>query len=141
MSSIVDRYIKQNTKALNNWTTDVGPKSSLNSGCAEHIQATRDSISESAISGFIMGFVWSWGGVKPINFEDMGRLSTPWGEGSWGVIAEIRNGQALVFADFASQRHELSFEDVDLQQNTGMYVSKRCSDSNIVVGRIVTDQR
>eukprot|EP00958_Prasinococcus_capsulatus_P006667 scaffold625_cov420-Prasinococcus_capsulatus_cf.AAC.20 len=48
MSSIVDRYIKQNTKALNAWTTDVGPKSSLNSGCAEHIQATRDSIRYSA---------------------------------------------------------------------------------------------
>jgi hypothetical protein len=73
---------------------------------------------------------WSWGGVTGMEFQAGGVLKTPWGEGAWGVM---RDGVGL-WCEFAGAIHLLTFEAV-LDQPFGMFVSQRCGDGDIVVGR------
>ena len=111
---------------------------------------------------------WSWGGVTPFTFGPAGALSTPWGEGAWGFIptnarqksartesanedttsnADTSNvvaidGRAVyahsVFARFVGAVHVLTFEPDDEGEPYAMFVSERCQDGDMVVGRAVS---
>ena len=106
---------------------------------------------------------WSWGGVTPFSFGPAGALSTPWGEGAWGFIptnahrARTDNaedtsnanenvvavdGRAVyansVFARFVGAVHVLTFESDDEGEPYAVFVSERCQDGDMVVGRAVS---
>jgi hypothetical protein len=106
---------------------------------------------------------WSWGGVTPFSFGPAGALSTPWGEGAWGFIptnahrARTDNaedtsnanenvvavdGRAVyansVFARFVGAVHVLTFEPDDEGEPYAVFVSERCQDGDMVVGRAVS---
>ena len=109
---------------------------------------------------------WSWGGVTPFTFGPAGALSTPWGEGAWGFIptnarrakdtsnaedttsnADTSNvvaidGRAVyahsVFARFVGAVHVLTFEPDDEGEPYAVFVSERCQDGDMVVGRAVS---
>ena len=68
---------------------------------------------------------WSWSGTPPLKFKDGGRLETPWGAGSWGVLDETH-----LFADFVGSRHNLEFEPSRMSK----FTSARCGDGDPVVG-------
>mmetsp|Transcript_13669 Transcript_13669/g.57466 ORF Transcript_13669/g.57466 Transcript_13669/m.57466 type:complete len:1028 (+) Transcript_13669:429-3512(+) len=96
---------------------------------------------------------WSWGGVTPFSFGAAGALSTPWGEGAWGFIPVPKNtpssdvdavavdGRSVfansVFARFVGAVHVLTFEPDDEGEPYAMFVSERCQDGDMVVGRAV----
>ena len=90
---------------------------------------------------------WSWGGVTPFSFGPGGELHTPWGDGSWGFVPETGGGAKgkgkdpnRVYATFAGATHVLAFETAgegDTAVPLGMFVSERCSDGDMVVGRAV----
>ena len=96
---------------------------------------------------------WSWGGVTPFSFRPGGELHTPWGDGSWGFVPATATGGGgkakanakgndpnRVFAKFAGATHVLSFETAgegDAAVPLGMFVSERCSDGDMVIGRAV----
>ncbi|KAL1519284.1 hypothetical protein AB1Y20_022813 [Prymnesium parvum] len=67
---------------------------------------------------------WEWSGTGPMLFEQGGRLSTPWGSGTWGVL----RGNYL-FADFVGSRHNLKFDSA----RKGQFVSSRCGDGDPVL--------
>ena len=76
-----------------------------------------------------------------------GELHTPWGDGSWGFVPETGGGGKgkgkdpnRVYATFAGATHVLAFETAgegDTAVPLGMFVSERCSDGDMVVGRAV----
>ena len=72
---------------------------------------------------------YAWGGVGDMGFEDGGVLTTPWGKGQWAVHSGDPSGKT-VFADFVGAKHNVRF---DLA--TGMGVSSRCNDGNVVLVR------
>ena len=74
---------------------------------------------------------YAWGGVGDMSFEASGVLSTPWGKGAWEVHAA--DPQKLsVAADFVGAKHNVRFD-----LTTGMGVSTRCADSNVVLVRSI----
>ena len=84
----------------------------------------------------LLGFVgkhreWSWAGMTPFRFAAAGVLETPWGGGKWGVGAE----PGALFVEFAGAKMALQFEP-DGGQPFGMFVSTRCGDGDIVLGRV-----
>jgi hypothetical protein len=97
---------------------------------------------------------WSWGGVTPFSFGAAGALSTPWGEGAWGFVPVPKNapssdvdavavdGRSVfansVFARFVGAVHVLTFEPDDEGEPYAVFVSERCQDGDMVVGRAVT---
>ena len=98
---------------------------------------------------------WSWGGVTPFSFGAAGALSTPWGEGAWGFIpvpsgtptsdkkvdVVVVDGRSVfadsVFARFVGATHVLTFEPDDEGEPYAVFVSERCQDGDMVVGRAV----
>jgi hypothetical protein len=101
--------------------------------------------------------------VTPFSFGPAGALSTPWGEGAWGFIptnahrARTDNaedtsnanenvvavdGRAVyansVFARFVGAVHVLTFESDDEGEPYAVFVSERCQDGDMVVGRAVS---
>ena len=98
--------------------------------------------------------------MTPFVFGPAGALSTPWGEGAWGFIptkdtsnAEDTedtsnenvvaiDGRAVyansVFARFVGAVHVLTFEPDDEGEPYAVFVSERCQDGDMVVGRAVS---
>ena len=76
---------------------------------------------------------WSWAGTTPFTFSPDGQLQTPWGTGVWGLLPGEERG---AFADFAGAHVVLEFEDHGAGVDT--FVSTRCSDGDLVVGRPFT---
>ena len=100
--------------------------------------------------------IWSWGGVTPFSFGAAGALSTPWGEGKWGFVpvprgAEPKSGVVVaagrevyanaVFARFVGAVHVLTFEPDDEGEPYAVFVSERCQDGDMVVGRAARGAR
>ena len=78
---------------------------------------------------------YAWGGVGDMKFEDGGVLDTPWGKGQWAIHAGDSSGLSVA-ADFVGAKHNVRF---DLA--TGMGVSTRCSDSNVVLVRSIKEAK
>jgi len=74
---------------------------------------------------------YAWGGVGDMVFREGGVLETPWGKGAWALHADDRGGHS-VSADFVGAKHNVRF---DLE--SGMGVSTRCGDNNVVLVRSV----
>ena len=64
-------------------------------------------------------------------FREAGVLETPWGKGEWALHAGDASGHSVA-ADFVGAKHNVRF---DLE--SGMGVSTRCGDSNVVLVRSV----
>tara|TARA_B110000977_G_scaffold135556_2_gene172446 strand:- start:3313 stop:3552 length:240 start_codon:yes stop_codon:yes gene_type:complete len=76
-------------------------------------------------------------------------LQTPWGEGTWGFILSNDEKSSItlpdktkvytnsVFVRFVGSLHVLTFEPSELDEPLGMFVSERCADGDMVVGRVV----
>ena len=58
-------------------------------------------------------------------------LETPWGKGEWGLHPSDAEGTA-VYADFVGAKHNVRFE-----LSSGMGVSTRCNDNNVVLVRSI----
>ena len=71
----------------------------------------------------------------PQRVEDGGVLDTPWGKGQWAIHAGDSSGLSVA-ADFVGAKHNVRF---DLA--TGMGVSTRCSDSNVVLVRSIKEAK
>jgi len=69
---------------------------------------------------------YAWGGVGDMSFKDGGVLETPWGQGKWGMLSE-----AAFYADFVGAKHNVRVLE------SGMGISTRCSDSNVVLVRSI----
>ena len=79
------------------------------------------------------GSRWSWAGIAGMEFtfdeaHGGGVLITPWGHGTWGIVAS--RGDVLV-AEFAQKRHMLRFE----RPHQASFVSTRCDDGEVVAGK------
>lgn len=81
---------------------------------------------------------WSWAGVTPMKFLDQGELHTPWGKGEWSLVKGAGGAflASAVWADFGGAHHLLKFETPEgSDDKNSMFVSERCADGNLVVGR------
>jgi hypothetical protein len=74
---------------------------------------------------------YAWGGVGDMSFGEGGVLSTPWGKGEWALHAGDATGLSVA-ADFVGAKHNVAF---DLE--SGMGVSTRCADNNVVLVRSI----
>ena len=74
---------------------------------------------------------YAWGGVGDMKFTEGGVLETPWGKGEWGLHPDDPSGMT-VYADFVGAKHNVRFD-----LSTGMGVSTRCADSNVVLVRSI----
>ena len=75
-------------------------------------------------------------------FEPGGALSTPWGPGNWGFVPAGSDGPGVVMAKFVGTPHVLSFETAGEGAGAvrhGMFVSERCTDGDMIVGRIYAE--
>ena len=72
------------------------------------------------------GNPWAWGGVSDMTFGTDGKLTTPWGAGTWGPVAEAETN---IFVDFVGARHNLRLLP------SGLGVSTRCNDGTVVLLR------
>jgi hypothetical protein len=84
--------------------------------------------------------VWSWAGMTPFRFAPGGKLETPWGGGAWGLAGAGGGAGAgaagnALYVEFAGARMVLEFEP-DAGQPFGMFISQRCADGDLVVGRM-----
>jgi len=69
---------------------------------------------------------YAWGGVGDMSFKDGGILETPWGSGQWGL-----HSPSALYADFVGAKHNVRMLE------SGMGISTRCSDSNVVLVRSI----
>ena len=159
-------YLEGNANALDGWSD--GERSSGSGGkeekrtdaCAEApggaLRRATPAQEDAHPLGrhFRLHRTWSWGGVTPLSFDPGGGLRTPWGEGEWGFVpsaAKARRGEKeaaakfdddRVFANFVGATHVLQFEDEGEGEDAkpfGMFVSERCHDGDMVVGRMVEE--
>ena len=102
---------------------------------------TRPEIdSHELASGLIGGKAWSWAGVTAMKFLDGGELETPWGKGKWCLVksGDEKLDATAIWADFAGAHHLLKFETPEgSDAKNSMFISERCSDGTLVVGREV----
>ena len=88
-------------------------------------------------SSLVKGREWSWAGNKPMKFLGGGELETPWGKGAWSLV---KSGDATlddraVWADFVGAHHLLKFETPQGGAKNSMFISERCGDGTLIVGR------
>jgi len=69
---------------------------------------------------------YAWGGVGDMTFLSDGTLRTPWGDGKWGL-----HSPSAIYADFVGAKHNVRMLP------SGMGVSTRCSDNNVVLVRSI----
>ena len=105
------------------------PTKSAEMGCS---RSGATGTGESALGAQLVAHSpYAWGGVGDMNFAEGGVLETPWGKGEWGLHPDDSSG-ASVYADFVGAKHNVRFE-----LSTGMGVSTRCSDNNVVLVRSI----
>jgi hypothetical protein len=118
--------------------------------CAAETHASAMSSSDvenhSFAKSLVAGGDWSWAGATPMKFLDEGALDTPWGKGKWSLVKDSHGSGVLptaVWADFGGAHHLLKFETPEGEgaAANSMFVSERCSDGNLVVGRRVPKKR
>jgi hypothetical protein len=83
---------------------------------------------------------WSWAGTPGIKFHEAGKLATPWGEGKWALVtaSDGKVIQDALWVDFAGSHHLLKFETAEgSDEENSMFVSERCGDGSLVVGRLL----
>lgn len=81
---------------------------------------------------------WSWGGVKSMKFLADGKLTTPWGHGQWALVKTDKGDfmPNALWADFVGAHHFLKFETPEgSDRKNTMFVSERCKDGSMIVGR------
>ena len=61
-----------------------------------------------------------------MSFKEDGVLETPWGQGAWGL-----HSQSAFYADFVGAKHNVRVLE------SGMGISTRCSDNNVVLVRSI----
>jgi len=76
----------------------------------------------SSSAGKAVGTRWTWAGNAGFEFRPQGLLRTPWGDGTWGLVASKASGgddvpedgvikcTDCLFADFANANHNLRFD-------------------------------
>ena len=145
-------YLKGTSGALNGWGDGVGrvkggdaggagSKACAQSGSLRPGQGTDEARNSELASRLATNPNWSWGGVTPFVFEPGGALSTPWGPGEWGFVP-APDGPGKVIAKFVGTPHVLSFETAGEGAGAvrnGMFVSERCTDGDMIVGRIYAE--
>ena len=118
--------------------------------CAAETHASAMSSSDVENHAFAKSLVaggdWSWAGATPMKFLDQGALDTPWGKGKWSLVKDSHGSGVLptaVWADFGGAHHLLKFETPEGEgaAANSMFVSERCADGNLVVGRRVPKKR
>jgi len=118
-----------------------GSKACAQSGSLRPGQGTDEARNSELASRLATNPNWSWGGVTPFVFEPGGALSTPWGPGEWGFVP-APDGPGKVIAKFVGTPHVLSFETAGEGAGAvrnGMFVSERCTDGDMIVGRIYAE--
>ena len=148
-------YLKGKSGALNGWGDGVGRVKGGDAGgsgvgskaCAQSKslkpgQGVDEARNEALAKRLATNPNWSWGGVTPFVFEPGGALSTPWGPGEWGFVPAGSDGPGVVMAKFVGTPHVLSFETAGEGAGAvrhGMFVSERCTDGDMIVGRIYAE--
>ena len=104
--------------------------------------SSRDIQNHALARTLVAGGNWSWAGSTPMTFVDEGALETPWGRGKWSLVKDSKGEGFLptaVWADFGGAHHLLKFETPEGAgaAANSMFVSERCADGNLVVGRRV----
>lgn len=68
-----------------------------------------------------------------------GKIKTPWGSGEWGAVdaAGVRGGKPTLWATVGGALCVLEFEDGGTGEAYGMFISTRCGDQDLVVGRVM----
>jgi len=97
-----------------------------------------DGIRGSDLAKRITGTSWTWSGIKSLTFGEGGALTTPWGQGSWGILpsgVDYNDGglcrDGCAFADFSSALHNVRFNfDADPQT----FATFRVGDGESVPG-------
>ena len=64
-----------------------------------------------------------------MTFKPGGVLETPWGQGRWGLHAGQE--ESAIYADFVGSKHNVRMLP------SGMGVSTRCGDNNVVLVRSI----
>ena len=112
-------------------------------------------VEASAVARAVSGTKWKWGGVPGFEFKPGGVLVTPWGTGTWGIVAAAGGGAGgaaaappaggaevapedqvkrcadCLFADFANANHNIRF---DLGAAPPTFKSVRVGDFEVVRG-------
>jgi len=95
--------------------------------------ATDAEISASSLASAVVGSKWKWGGVPGLVFGPGGKLTTPWGEGKWGLVPSAGSGGEAqgetIFCDFSSALHNVQFDLAG-----GTFTSTRVGDGEQVHG-------
>ena len=111
------------------WHFGVGLKSGR--ACREAPRmAAGQGLDGSTLAGRIKGREATWAGIKGLRFDRGGRLTTPWGGGSWG---RLRDDLETIFVDFMGQQHLLTLSN---ETAWPALASVRCGDSEKVVVKI-----
>ena len=128
MRALLARYADGERKALVPLLTErVAPQD--RDWCRGSRVRSSAAISASRLAQFVGSHgPWSWSGMSPLQFRPSGKLDTPWGEGSWGVL-----GEATLFADFVGNRHNLRFDLPSMAR----FTSARCGDAEPVIGKLL----
>jgi len=133
MQVISKRYHHKNEHALDEFGVASGTSHPYCSKGPSAATVTPDL--EALAQRTLVGQPWAWAGVKGLEFHADGFLKTPWGEGRWGVLdagAAGTTNALRVFSEFAGAKHVLAF---DAPEPLRMFVSSRCSDGDVVLGR------
>jgi len=96
--------------------------------------ATDAEIAASPLASKVVGSSWTWAGIKKLTFHSGGKLTTPWGEGKWGVafkpkgLPECVPPKECLYVDFSAAAHHVSFDLPD------SFTSTRIGDGEVVKG-------
>ena len=110
------------------WKWNGGEGSRLESECKSARRGGGTAEGKALVARVLNAGRAEWGGIKYIEFFEHGKLTTPWGSGSWGDASSAKRPNTI-YADFIGQVHMLTFSGDD-------FSFMRCSDGEKGSGRL-----
>lgn len=132
MVSVIAQYWKGTAGAIDVWNWGEG-RSDLDK-CKKRPQDNgieKSQLAQSILKRMENG-IGHWGGVEGLKLRADGTLTTPWGEGKWGVHP---SEQSVIYVDFINTPHLLTYVG-DNEKQQMKFRSKRCSDGDEVDVRL-----
>jgi len=137
MASVSQFYHHGHSKALDKWNGGEGQRTG---GCRGKVgvmtddmpSLTRDQLGSHLLAGNVVkaDYTWNWAGKGPMHFESTGKLTSPWGDGSWGTVPSPWRKDSL-HIKLDGKTYLLMF-----LSEKWSFVAVRCEDEHVSYGRL-----
>ena len=137
MRSVSRFYHEHDATALDRWNGGEGLRTGTCRGKVGVQLPTMPALTSSTLTSHILAAnvvkadeAWTWDGLGPMRFESSGRLTSPWGEGTWGTVPSPWRKDSL-HVKLGGRTYLLMF-----LSEKWAFVAVRCEDEAVSYGRL-----